>query len=335
MSSDSDIKTKRDDEVDLTDLFAKLGSQIIKWMRSAGRVFLASLFFLMRKWLWLIISLVISTGISYLVKLSSEKIYFSDMTLKSNTVSNVEMIAYINKLHAFCRGKNLSELASALNVDGHIVKDVKDIKAHWVIDMGPDGIPDYVDYKDNYRLKDTLTLRMQDRLVIRVKTSVPKEISSIRDGIIAFIENNDFFQDQNRLRLRQAEDMLARIEFEVEQLDSLQKVKYFEESRRLMPKEGGQMIFLQEFKTQLLHEDIYTMIQRKQEIETLKTIYGGIVTIINDFTPPSKPENGTMYYGKIIIPLMLALTIIALLITDNRKRLREIYSKYNNKKGSY
>lgn len=334
MSSDNEIKAKREDEVDLPDLFAKLGVQMSKWLKSIGRAFLISLFFLVRKWHWLTISLILSLGISYLVKISSEKLYFSDLTLKSNTVTNAEMISYLNKLHTFCRGKNFNELATSMSVQDNIVKDVKDIRAHWVIDKGPDGIPDYVDYKDKYRLKDTSTLRMQDRFVVRVKTSVPKEISSIRDGIIAFIEKNDFFQDQNRLRLRQAEDMLARIDFEVEQLDSLQKVKYFEESRRLMPKEGGQMIFLQEFKTQLLHEDIYNMIQRKQEIEKQQTIYGGIVTIVNDFTPPSKPENGTLYYGKIIIPLILILTVITLLMVENRKRLREIYSRYNKKEGS-
>jgi hypothetical protein len=328
MSSNPELKGRNDDEVDLPDLFIRLGKTTSRAFKSLGRGFLSVFFFLIRKWFWFAISLLLGIGISYLIKLSTERFYSSDITIKSNTVSNSEMISYINKLHTYCKEKNIDELVSALKVKNGMVKDVKDIQAYWVIDKGSDGIPDYVDFKDRYRVLDTINVRMQDRFIIRVKTTVPKELSAIRDGIIAFIEGNKFYQDQNELRLKQAGDMLSRIIYEVEQLDSLQKVKYFEESRRLMPKEGGQMIFLQEYKTQLLHEDIYLLIQRKQELEKIQTIYSGIITLLNDFTPPYKPDNGALYYGKVIIPVVFILAIIILLLIDYRKLLSDTYSRY-------
>jgi hypothetical protein len=328
MSNNPELKDKQVDDIDLLDLFNRLGRSLSRGIKALGRGILYVFFFLIRKWFWLGISLAIGIGASYLIKFSTERFYSSDITLRSNTISNVEMINYINKLHTFCSEVNLDELASALSVSRDKVKDIKDIEAFWIIDLGSDEIPDYVDFRGNHNVLDTINIRMQDRFLIRVKTTVPQELSAIRDGIISFVEKNQFFQEQNDLRLKQADYLLARLNYEVQQLDSLQKVKYFEESRRLMPKDGGQMIFLQEYKTQLLHEDIYRLIRQRQEIEKMQTIYDGLITLISDFTPSSKPDNGALYYGKVVIPLIFVLAIILLLSLDNRKRLVDAYKKY-------
>lgn len=328
MEKDQEQKEKNDDEIDLINLFSRLGKSISKGFKGIGRGIMYVLVFLLRNWLWLAGSLFLGVGISYLVKLSSEKFYTSDIILKSNTIPNVEMISYVNRLHTFCRENNSVELASALSVTSEKVKYIKDIQAFWIIDMGSDNIPDYVDFHGRHNVLDTVNVRMQDRFLIRVRTSIPQELSNIRDGIITFIENNQFYQNQNKLRLKQADDLLDRIDYEVQQLDSLQKVKYFEESRRLMPKEGGQIIFLQDYKTQLLHNDIAELISQKQSIEKVKTIYADLITLISDFTPPFKPDNGVLYYGKIIIPVVFCLAIILILLINNRKKLSEAYKKY-------
>jgi hypothetical protein len=95
-----------------------------------------------------------------------------------------------------------------------------------------------------------------------------------------------------------------------------------------MPKEGGQMIFLQDYQTQLLHEDINKLIIQRQEIERARTIYSELVTILSDFTPPIKPNNGTLYYGKILIPVILCISIILIILIRNRTKLAEAYRKY-------
>jgi len=328
MSKDPEFKDIAKDEIDLLDLLNKLWNSFSRGMEALVRVILHIFFFMIKKLLWLILSLAIGVGFSYLLKYSTERNYSSNILLKSNTVSNVEMINYINKLHTFCREGNLDELAAALSVNREKVKDIKDIQAFWIIDLGADGIEDYVDFREKHDVIDTFNIRMEDRFNIRVKTTIPQELSEIRDGIITFIEKNRFYQDQNTLRLKQSTDLLARINYEIQQLDSLQKIKYFEESRRLLPKEGGQMIFLQDYQTQLLHEDISKLIIQKQEIERMQTIYADLITLLSDFTPPFKPENGALYYGKVIIPLIFVLTIILLLVIDNRKRLADVYKRY-------
>jgi len=328
MSEELKSNNVKNDEIDLLDLFNRIGRWFGRIFKGILKAFLVSFFFLLKKWFWLGLSLAIGVGGSYFLKYSSEKFYSSEMTVRSNVTSNSDIIAYVNKLHTFCNEKNFSELASALSLDESKVKYVKDVEAFWVVDRGRDGIPDYVDYRKNHDPLDTINVIMYDRFVVRVRTTIPQELGEIRNGIISYIEKNQFFQQQNELRKRQNEALLARFDYEIESLDSLQKVKYFEESRRLQPKEGGQMIFLQEYKTQLLHDDIYNMYIRRQEVERQLTIYSGIVTVLSEFTPPARPVNRALYYGKYLIPSLLVLMILLLIIADNREKLRQAYMKY-------
>jgi hypothetical protein len=208
------------------------------------------------------------------------------------------------------------------------VKNISDISAFWIIDQSRDGIPDYVDYKGNHSPSDTNNVRMQDRLNIRVKINYPLDLNSVRDGIIKFIENDSLFQQRNRVRLKQNHDLLVRLSYDVLELDSLQKVKYFEETRNMKPGSGGQIVFMQEQKTQLVYNDIYFLYARKQNLESERDLYKGIVTILSDFSLPTKRDNGAMYYGKSIIPFFFLITLLILILTANRRKLQEIYQKY-------
>lgn len=252
MSDDSKKPGTKNDEIDLLDLFSRLGRSITSVLNGIGHALLHILFFMVRKWLWLGLSVAIGIGASFIIKSTTERLYTSDIILRSNAIQNTDMISYINKLHTYCREGNYAELATSLSVDESKVKGISDIQAFWVIDRGDDNIPDYVDFKNRHDVLDTINVRMQDRFVIRVRTFTPQELVSIREGILSFVKKNTFFQQQNELRIKQNGILMARFDYEIDQLDSLQKVKYFEEARRLMPKEGGQMIFLQEYTTQLL-----------------------------------------------------------------------------------
>lgn len=318
----------KDDEIDLIGLFSRLGKLVCKGFKAIWNGLIYVFFFMIRNMTWLGISIFIGIAASYILKLSTKNFYSSDIILRSNTISNADMISYINKLHTFCAEKNYAELASSLSIPQEEIKYIKDIQAFWYIDLGSDTIPDYVDFLGKHNVLDTINVRMSDRFLIRVKTSIPSNLSRIREGILSYINKNQFFRDQNELRLKQTDALIARIDYEVHLLDSLQKVKYFEESRRLMPKEGGQMIFLQDYKTQLLHEDINKLIIQRQEIELDRIIYSELITLLSDFTPPIKPQNGIFYYGKILIPVIFCISIILIILIRNRTKLAEAYRKY-------
>lgn len=328
--SENSINSKnvKDDEIDLIDLFRRIGRTLTKWTNTLGRGFLVTVIFMLKRWLPLSLSLVVGVGASYLLKFTSDSFYTSDLVLRNNLVSNSDMIAYLNRLHTYSIEKNSEALVDAISINSDQVKNIIDISAFWIIDKTADDIPDYVDFKNSHDVYDTVNVRMEDRLDIRVKIKSPQELSLIRDGIIKFIERDSLFQQRNRVRVRQNSELLARLIYDIKQLDSLQKIKYFEETKSMHPQSGGQMIFLQEQKTQLIYEDIYPLYYRKQLLESERELYKGVVTILSDFSLPAVRDNGGSYYAKYIIPTFFLITFLILVIVANWKKLEEIYQKY-------
>ncbi len=224
--------------------------------------------------------------------------------------------------------RTIHRYSAALSIKPENKPGIIDLEGFWVIDKNNDSIPDFTDYRNRHDVYDTLNVRMKDRFVIRVKVRDPGSLSRIRDGIESYANSNIIFQKRNELRLKQYDELLSRIDYDILQLDSLQKVKYFEETRNRIPEKGGQMIFLQEQNTQLVYDNIYSLYEKKQAIETEKSLYPEILSLISDFSQPLRRFNGGFYYGKIIIPIVVGLMLLYLIFHRNRKKIREIYRAY-------
>ena len=329
MSKNPELKKANNDEIDLLDLFGKMGKTLTKWFKAAGNGLLVSIIFLIRNFATLLVSVVLGVFISYIFKWSTSPSYVSEITLKSNTVPNAEMISYINRLKLFLKEENYTGVASSLSITQEEADRISDIEAFWVIDMNFDSIPDFADYRNNHNVYDTINVRMKDRFVVRVRLKDPHDIPQMKDRLISYVNNNPVFRQQNDFRLKMTDELLTRLNYDIKQLDSLQKVKYFEETRYMQPPEkGGQMIFLQEHTTQLVYGDIYALYTRKQELDQEKSLHPDILTVISDFYQPLKRYNGGTYYGKTVIPVCVGLTLLYLIFLRNRRKFREVYKKY-------
>jgi hypothetical protein len=340
MSENNVNKNVRDDEIDLLDLFRSMGKTLNRWFQTLGRIILISLVFILKHWLPLVISIVAGIGISYVLKTTSVSFFTSDLVFRNNLAkmdyvkltdisgTTSEIISKINKLHTFCLEKNQIALSEALTMMPESVRNISDISAFWIIDLSKDNIPDYVDYKGDHSAADTTNIRMQDRLDIRVRIKSPQDLNLIRDGIIKFIESDSLYQQRNRVRIRQNNELLARLDYDIIQLDSLQKIKYFEETKAKQQPNGGQMIFIQEQKTQLIYTDIYILYARKQVLESERDLYKGIVTILSDFSSPRRRDNGTLFYAKKFVPIIFCVVLLVLILIANFNKLKEIYNKY-------
>jgi hypothetical protein len=328
MSETTNTKNNSNDEIDLLDLFHRMGRAIARMCRSIGKWILISIVFLFRNWLPLFLSVVLGVGAAFFFKVTSPSFYTSDLVLRSNASAASEIIPYINKLHSFCKENNTSALSNALSIPHGQIKNISDINAFWIIDNGKDGFPDFVDYSNKNSVSDTVNVRMQDRLDVRVNICVSQELNNVKIGIINFINSDSLFQQKNRIRFSQNREMLTRINYDIQQLDSLQKFKYFEETKNMQPKNGGQMIFLQEHNTQLIYKDIYSLYDRKHSLESELDIYKDITTTLSEFSIPVKRINGGAFYAAKSVPVFFLLTLLILIIIKNKKKLAEIYKKY-------
>ena len=328
MSENKTNKEPKNEEIDLMELFRRIGNGIKNLYLAISRGILFTFFYFLKRWLPIVISLFLGLGASYLMKETSDSIYTSDLILRANVMSNSDMIAYINRLHTYSLEHNSQALTEATGLSPVQIDNIIDISAFWIIDKGKDGYEDYVDFRNSHNVYDTINVRMQDRFEVRVKIMVPSELSIVRDGIIRYFNSDTLFQIRNRVRLSQNRSMLSRLNYDIEQLDSLQKIKYFEETKNRLPQNGGQMVFLQEQKTQLVYDDIYKLYAKKQTLELEQALYKEIITVVSDFSSPARRTNGISFYSKTVVPFFIIMTLIIIAIWENRKKIIEVSKRY-------
>ncbi len=317
-------KNIKDDEIDLLDLFNRMGRAISRGLSALWRAFLISIVFIVRKWLPLTISIILGIVVSYITMKSTSSMFTSEMVLRNNAIDNSELISYINRLNEL----DDQSLADKLNIPVETSKNIGDVRAYWIIDKNKDEIPDYVDYTNSHNIYDTTNIRMDDRLDIKINIRENQNLGIVRDGIIWCIENDSSFRHINLLRLKQNKEMIARLETDIRNLDSLQKLKYFEEPRGRIARTNGQIVFMQEQPAQMFYRDIQQLYRNKQELEQETDLYKGTVTLISDFTLPSQRINGLKFFAKKYIPVFLISMILILIILRNRNKLIEVYKKY-------
>lgn len=321
-----DIKKQTSDEIDLLELFRKTGNTLKEFVTWLWELFLRITVFFIRKSPYLIVFIILGFLVALLKFKTSDRFYSSDMILRSNSVSNADMIAHINKLHFYAEENNKQALAQSLNLDSTEVKNIVDIEAFWIIDRNRNDIPDLVDTRNIYN-EDTTVTHMSSRFDVRVKILHPQSLDKVRDGILYHINTNQFFEKINRIRLRQLRERIAKTGTELSELDSLQNYKYFEERQKGKFSEG-QMVFLNEQETKLFHESVFELYQSKQDLDMELDIYSEIVTVLDDFTPPAQPENSYLHIAKTWVILFFVLGLIFVAVLSFSKELISVYKKY-------
>jgi len=328
MSEDTTNKNVRNDEIDLLDLFNRMGRTIRKWMNALGRAVLITIVFMIKKWIPLTISIIIGILIAFLIGKTVAETFSSDLILRNNIVTNAEMIEYVDRLHNYYQQGQYTELSTLMKLPQDITSEIADIEAFWIISNRRERIPLYVDYNKKYTVADTANIRMQDRMAIRLISKSRIDLIKAQNGILDFINSDPLMQQRNRVRLRQNREMLDRLYTDIAELDSLQKLKYFEETRNNNSEKAAQMIFLQQQNTQLVYSDIHTLYTRKQSLEADRDLYYDIVTVLSDFSLPEVRKDSGVLFGKNIVVIVFLVTMVVLVLLANRKKLEEIYNKY-------
>ncbi len=328
MSEETTNKPVRNDEIDLLDLFNRMGRTIRKWMNSLGRGVLISVVFMIRRWIPLTVSIIIGIIVAYFSDKSTQEVFKSSLILKNNVNSNAEMIEYLNRLHTHCQKGKYAELSQLLNLPENQTKEINDIEAFWVISHKRERIPLYIDYNKKYTVADTANTRMQDRMAVRLITKSSINQNEVRDGILSFINRDSLLQQKNRVRLRQNKELLERLNIDISELDSLQKIKYFEDPKNAQSQKATQMIFLQQQSTQLVYNDIYNLYARRQDLEAQRYLYSDIVTILNDFSLPETEKQIVVFSRRNLVIIFFVFPVFLLAIIANKKKLIDIYNKY-------
>lgn len=291
-NKNSENKQKPVDEIDLINLFSNIGKSIknlfVFLFKYLWIGFFQTMKFFYKNALYIGAFTVGGIGIGLLFFVVNEQYYASSMVATSNTLANADIISYIDNLDALCEAKDSVSLSQKLNIDVSETKKIKSIKALWAYDLDEDGIPDYIDYDQNFEMKDTSVRRIRDRFYVRAEVFDETVFSKLKQGLYYYIEQNPLVIEINNNRILQNKQLIAKIDEEIRKLDSLQKFEYFQKDRIVPKVSENQLVLFTEKDRRLYHNEIFELFKRKQDLEKNITVYPESMTVIEDFTPLSQ-----------------------------------------------
>jgi len=319
MPTNSNQNTPAQDEIDLLTLFAKMGEGIKKGILWLINTIGAVLVFLLRKWYYLIIAVLLTVATALILKSSIAPYYYSDLVMRSNAAHNQSIMASVNKLGDYAKANNYEALSNELNIGEEEAKAIKGIETFWYYDIGDDGIYDGIDVEGRF-LSDTSVTMIEDVFVIHANVYEPGILKKLEVGLSYYLETNPIYEALNKQRLSDLEASIHQAQYEIEKLDSLQKREYYTNTDNLRQSEG-QIVFTSEKIVETYHNDMFRLLQRKQEFERDFEVYSSVVTIMEGFSLPVEPDNGIIKYVKKIIWYYIGLALLLAVIISYRKKI--------------
>lgn len=321
MPTNSKQNSPNNDEIDLLTLFTKLGEFTKKAFLGLVNLLGSVLVFLLRKWYYFGIAAILTVISALILSNAIEPHYSSDMVLKSNATTNQPIMSSLNKLGKYASAGNFEALSEELNLSVEDASKLKGLETFWYFDIGKDGIYDGLDIEGRY-LSDTAVDKVEDEFVVRVSITDPETVKRIEEGLKYCLESNSFLDALNKQRLSGLEARINQTQYEIEKLDSLQKREYYTNTEDLRQQEG-QIVFTSEKISKTYHNDMFNLLRIKQEYETDLNIYSDVVTIIEGFSMPVQPDNGTLKYAVKLMWYYLGLAIFLSLIITYRDKIKD------------
>ena len=297
-------------EIDLIELFLKIWNGIINLLLGLLKGILFLIVFGIKKIHFLILFAIIGGLMGYVLYKSTKRYYSSYMIAQANGITSADMISYINDLHELCLKKNAAALAYDLQMPDSTAHKIKDIQAFFIIDVNRDGIGDYTDFKNSYNPKDTTQQQLEDRIHVTVEVYENTVFEKVKNGLLRYMRKNPYIISLNEIRKKELRELIAKVEYEITKLDSLQNTDYFHKASEI-PVKQSQMMFLAEKEPTMFYKDKLSLIYRKQEYEKELELATDAFTVIKDFTSLAIEENPK---GKYIIRYGFFTTIFGYLL---------------------
>ena len=319
MSSNSRNNNPNQDEIDLITLLVKMGEFFKRAFMGLVNLIGSVLVFLIRKWYYFVVALVLTIVAAYVLNKASEPFYQSDMIIRANATTNQTIMSSLNKLGDYAADRNLDALARDLGISLDDASKIKGLETYWLYDMGKDGIYDGIDFTGRY-LSDTTVAKLENEFVIRVNILDPSILEFLEKSLVNYLETKPYLISLNEQRLAELEAQLEQTNYEIEKLDSLQKREYYTNPDHLRQQES-QVIFTSEKTVRTYHNDMFKLLELKQECERDLNIYSDVVTVIESFAIPKNPEYGSIKYGKKLVWYFMGLALVLAVLVTFRKRI--------------
>jgi hypothetical protein len=316
--------TNETNEIDLLELFRIIGNSIKSFLLSVFKGLIFLFFFGIKKVHWILLAVILGLVMGNIMFSISPRYYSSDLIAQPNGIPATDMVEYINELEKFASSGNPEALAISLNISDSIAENIISIKAFHYLDVNKDDMPDLVDLENEYNPRDTTVRIFQNRFFVQVNVLDYKIFNHVKTGLNSYIETNDYLTRLNRIRKNELNELISFSENEINKLDSLQNVDYFEKDENFSSANENRLIFLSETDKKMYYLDKQRLVQQKQRFEKELEMSTEPITIIKDFTPLTVEENPRGGYLLKFGSLLGILGYLGLLVFYYRKNIQSL-----------
>ena len=304
----------QEQEIDLIDLIGRA----CRWTGNLiEKVFKTVLYFFVRNRYWYLLLLALIVVITIIGHKISYKVYTCNMIVETLRIDASDVINLINKWNNNNNNNN-----------------IKAIHGCYLIDFNKDKIADKIEDFNGKVVTDTsmLNKRMSDRFVVEAElyNATDKNVlDDVKAKLFDYLNNDPWVINRNKIIIGEQKDMIARIDKEIAQLDSLKNTEYFKNNKQYKLDKNGGLMMVSEKDKHLYHNDIISLLSRKQSIE--RDLYDEPFKVIQDFSEPSQEDNNMSAIAKKASIYILLIGTILILIIDNRKNIKPLIEKAEKK----
>lgn len=166
---------------------------------------------------FILITFLACTVLSVLFFLVMPKTYLTRMYVASNLLKGPSFIVLMDDLQKHIKEKNYEVAAAYMNMEVEVVKEITMLEFYTARNFAEKEFADLITQTDAELEKDT----KNNEFVIQAYISDNAIAKKLEDGIIYYIENNNFSKMQSTNRKESLNKVGNRISSELAQLDSL------------------------------------------------------------------------------------------------------------------
>ncbi len=236
----------------------------------------------------------------------------------------------VKQLNAYAERGDVEGLAAAMNTTDEVAAKICGFETFRVIDIHRDGAADFVDYGREVSLGDTVNAVVPNQMVLRVKLRKLDACAEVQKGLMSYFSGNGYLSSLNISRLSSLEEREWMFHNALLNVDSLQKVDFFQNKAGYVSEFASQNEPYKPFvstKKQMYYEDMQRLFDLNESIAVDLSTNLEVVTVMSDLQPQcgfDKPMCGIVWRS--IIIALLAFWVVAF-FWDERKKVSEYMNR--------
>ncbi len=282
-------------EMNIFQVMGRIGRSIGRFFCSIASMFgeIARLAY-KYKYLFLIF-LALTIALCVYQRRDEAKMYRAQMYMLINDGDVFTYNAMLEQLSQYPMRNDTEGLAEAMDVSVEVASKIYGFQLFHVIDINQDSVMDFVDYKHDIDLGDTLNYIMPNQAVVRAKLNDLSCCEEVQKALLAYFSKNDYLASLNIARLSSLEEREWMFHNALMNLDSLQKIELLKGPSYAMEfasKRQESKPFMTT-KREMYYNDMKALFDINEKIAVDMSTNLEVATVVSNMQPEYKLENPT------------------------------------------